>query len=94
MPQNNTPCELAFLNRLRDVCPETKWYYNGIVKPISNETLLSTFWEMAEDWQTAVDWARAHPEDVSHIQPRRHKVAVDWIDQFPTPEAGVWVEDV
>lgn len=89
MSQSNTPCELGYLSRLYDVCPETKFYGGGRVTRISNETLLAAFWEMAEDWQAAVDWARAHPEDVSCIQPRQHKVPVDWIDQFPTPE---WVD--
>jgi hypothetical protein len=67
---------------LLEVCPDAKWYHGGSARRVSAETLLTTFWEMAEDWECAVRWGQQHPNEVALIQPRPRPLPLEWLSSL------------
>jgi hypothetical protein len=89
-----TACEQAFINRLLEVCPDAKVCSKSGNREIAPHTLLSLFWEMADDWAVAARWGQEHPKEKVLIRRNQHKTPVAWNDDSPMPEPGVWVGDV
>lgn len=64
-----TPAEKAFADHLKRVLPLYEIRSGGRKEPLTDETILQTWWEAHEDWQAACYWAWQHPEEGIGVLP-------------------------